>query len=238
MNRRPLYAVLALSSLSTLAACGSDEPAPVRSTALALDGTYRPTQEGAIASITFSHGKDYYLVPSGCAGGDCVDIGTYRLDERTSTVVLKNGDSGREQTIALEDVKTSDAAVALVKSFAGTRDFTEPESLIRRGQQTTGGQGQTTEGQGQASGDQQGLNGGGQQGLTDKIVDLFKTIVEAVMNQQKMKKDDDDKKKDDAKKDGEEKEEPNPLDCTQGVPTNESTPAEKLAYAARCPNGP
>lgn len=234
MNRRVIFSLFAIALGSTLPACGSEEPAREPSSIIVLDGTYRPTQAGAIGSITFSNGRDYYLVPSGCTGGGCVEIGTYRLDAQTSTVVLTRGESGREKTIRLENVKTSDAAAALVKTFVGTRDLTEPEEIIRRGQQTNGGQQRV-------SGDQQQqLNEGGQQGLAEKIVDLVKTIVEAVMNQQNMKKDDeqkDDEDKADEKQDDDEPK-PNPFDCKQGVPTNDSTPAEKLAYAARCPNGP
>lgn len=225
MNRRTIVWLFALSLASSLAACGTDEPTAEKTSMLTLDGTYRPTQAGAIGSVTFTNGKDYYLVPSGCTGGGCVDIGSYRLDAERSTVVLKNGETGREQTIALEVVKTSDTATALVKTFIGTRDLMEPEEIVKRGQQANSGQQQVS---------------GDQQGLTDKIVDLIKTVVEAFMNEQNMKKDDDkkdDEKADDEKKD-DGKQEPNPFDCKQGVPTNESTPAEKLAYAARCPNGP
>lgn len=231
MNGRSIFVLLALSLTSTLAACGEDEP-PQKSSTLQLNGTYRPiTQGGAIASVTFANGKDYYLVPGGCSVADCVDIGTYRLDEVTSTIVMKNGDSGRERSITLENVKTSEAAAALVKSYVGTREF------VGRNQETTNGSQQLNGGgQQQVSGDQQQLNDG-QSKITGQILELIKTIVEALMNKQNMKKDDkQDDQRDDQKDD--EKPKPNPFDCTQGVPTAQSTPAERLAYAARCPNGP
>jgi hypothetical protein len=232
MNGRSIFVLLALSLTSTLAACGGDDPEPQQSSTLHLNGTYRPVTQGAIASVTFSNDKDYYLVPSGCAGGDCVDIGTYRLDSATSTIVLKNVETGRERTITLENVKTSDAAVALVKTFVGTRDF-----VGRNQETTTGSQQLNGGGQSQVTGDQQQLNDG-QSKITGQIVELLKTIVEALMNKQDMKKDDqkEDDKKDDQKDDEQPK--PNPFDCKQGVPTANSTAAEKLAYAARCPNGP
>lgn len=232
MNGRSIFVLLALSLSPTLAACGDDEPTPQKSSTLQLNGTYRPTQEGAIGSITFSNDKDYYLVPSGCAASECVDMGTFRFDAATSTVFLKNVDTGRERTITLENVKTSEAAAMVVKTFLGAREF------VGRNQETTGGQQQLNNGQQQVSGDQQQLNQGQSQ-LAEKIVELVKTIVEALFNKQGMQKDDqkqDDQKQDDQKDD--DKQQPNPFDCTQGVPNAQSTPAERLAYAARCPNGP
>lgn len=225
MNGRTIFALLALSLSPVVAACAADEPAPKSST-LKLDGTYRPVSAGQIASVTFSNDKNYYLVPSGCSASDCVDIGTYRLDAATSTIVLKNADTGRERTITLENVKTSDAAAVLVKTYIG-----HAAEFVSRGNETTTGSQELNEGDSKVSGDQQQLNEG-QSKLAEQIVELVKTIVEALMNKQDMKKDDDqqDEKKDEPK--------PNPLDCKQGVPTANSTPAEKLAYAARCPNGP
>jgi hypothetical protein len=233
MNGRSIFLLLALSVSSTLAACGGDDADPQKSSTLQLNGTYRPTpgQDGAIKSLTFTNGTDYYLVPSGCSSGDCVDIGTYRFDAATSTIVLANAETHRERTITLEEVKTSEAAGVLVKSLIGTQDF------VDRNQETTNGSQQVTGGQEQVTGDQQKLNDG-QSKLAEQIVELVKTIVEALFDKQDMKKDDQkqDDKKDD-QKDG-EKDKPNPFDCTQGVPGANSTAAEKLAYAARCPGGP
>jgi hypothetical protein len=231
MNGRTIFLLLALSVSSTLAACGGDEPEPQKSSTLQVNGTYRSTQEGAIKSVTFTNGTDYYLVPNGCSSGDCVDIGTYRFDVATSTIVLINAETRRERTITLEEVKTSEAAAVLVKSIIGTQDF------VDRNQETTNGSSQVTGGQQQVTGDQQKLNDG-QSKLAEQIVELVKTIVEALFNKQDMKKDDQkqDDKKDEPKDD--QKDKPNPFDCTQGVPGPNSTAAEKLAYAARCPGGP
>jgi hypothetical protein len=226
MNGRSIFVLLALSLSSILAACAGDEPAPQQSSTLKLDGTYRPTESGAIASITFSNHEDYLLVPAGCTSGSCFDIGTYRFDAHTNTIILRNGATQAERTIALDEVKTSEAALVLVKSFVHTRDFLEPgEQLVNRGQQTNNGQGQAT-------GDQSQLNDGQQQ-LAQQIGELVKTIVEAIMDGQKMKQDEKDKKEEEKKEEERKKEE-----CKKGVPTQDSTQAEKDAYAARCPNGP
>jgi hypothetical protein len=215
MNRRSIFVLLALS----LAACAGEEPAPQQSSTLRLNGTYRPTQDGAIQSVTFANDKDYSLVPSGCTAADCVDVGTYRLDSEASRVILKNARG--ERTIRLEGVKTADAAVALVKSFLSTReDLSEPESIVQRGQQTTNGQGQAT-------GDQQQLNGSNENQLVDQIGQLIKTIMEAVMDGQNMKKDDE-------KKDDEKKDEPPKPDCN-APPAADAPQAVKDAFAAACP---
>ena len=67
---------------------------------------------------------------------------------------------------------------------------------------------------------------------------LNQTIVEAFMDMQKMKQDEEDEKKEEAEEKKEEEERKKKEECKQGVPTQESTQAEKDAYAARCPNGP
>jgi hypothetical protein len=230
MNGRSIFLLLALSLSTTLAACGGDDPAPQKSSTLQVNGTYRPTEagtNGSIGSITFSNNKDYLLVPAGCTSGSCFDIGTYRFDAQTNTITLVNGTDHRERTITLEEMKTSEAAAVLVKTFIGTRDLIEPgEQLVRPGQQTTNGQGQVT-------GDQSQLNNG-QSELAKQVGELIKTIIEAIMNGQKMKQDERDKKDEEKKAEEEKKKE----ECKQGVPTENSTQAEKDAYAARCPNGP
>ena len=237
MNGRSIVLLLALSLSSTLAACDGDEPAPQKSSTLQVNGTYRPSEtgtDGAIASITFSNNKDYLLVPAGCTTGSCFDIGTYRIDQQTSTITLVNGETHRERTITLEEMKTSEAAAVLVKSFIGTRDLIEPgEQLVRPGQQTTNNGQETTNGQGQVTGDQSQLNNG-QSELAKQVGELIKTIIEAIMNGQKMKQDEEDKKDEEKKAEEEKKKE----ECKQGVPTQDSTQAEKDAYAARCPGGP
>lgn len=237
MNGRSIFLLYALSLSSTLAACGGDEPAPQKSSTLQVNGTYRPTEagaNGAIGSITFSNNKDYLLVPAGCTSGSCFDIGTYRFDAQTNTITLVNGTDRRERTITLEEMKTSEAAAVLVKSAIHTLDdLSEPEALVKRGQQTTNNGQQTTNGQGQATGDQSQLNNG-QSELAKQVGELIKTIIEAIMNGQKMKQDEEDKKDEEKKAEEEKKKE----ESKQGVPTQDSTQAEKDAYAARCPGGP
>jgi hypothetical protein len=232
MNGRSIFVLLALSlSPSMLTACAGDEPSsPSSSSPPKLDGTYRPTQGGPIGSITFTNDRDYLLVPTGCSSGECMDIGTYRFDAQTSTVLLENGESHRVRAIALERIKTSDVASVLIESVVRTADLVDPgEQHASTGNETTTG------GSKQVTGNQQELASSGNK-LAEKAVELIKTIVEALMNGQGMKKDDG--KKDDDEKADEDKPKPNPLDCKQGVPTNESTAAEKLAYLARCPGGP
>lgn len=177
MNGRSIFVLIALSLSPVIAACGSDDP-PQKSSVLRLDGTYRPTQDGAIASVTFSNDTDYALVPTGCDGGDCVDRGTYRIDAEASTVTLENAITHRERTITLENVKTGRAAGLLVGSSLGTRDgelVSRQNETAKTGQDLTGDQQQLTDGQKQ---------------LIEKAQKLLETITEAAMNGQGMKQDD------------------------------------------------
>lgn len=177
MNARPIFLLIALSLSSTLAACGEDD-SPSKSSVLRLDGTYKPTQNGAIASVTFSNDKDYELVPTGCNASDCVDRGTYTLDAASSAVTLENAITHRERTIALENVKTGHAGGLIVGSAIGTRDgelVSRQNETAKTGQELNESQQQLTEGQKQ---------------LIDKAQKLLETITEAAMNGQGMKQDD------------------------------------------------
>lgn len=71
-----------------------------------------------------------------CTGGDCADIGTYRVDAETSSVVLESGITNRARSVALENVKTASVGAALVRRLA-PRDLVEPgQQLARTGQET------------------------------------------------------------------------------------------------------
>lgn len=191
MNGRSLLVLLALSLSPVIAACGDDDSAQ-KSSVLRLDGTYRPTQNGAIASVTFSNDKDYVLVPTGCNASDCVDRGTYRLDAATSTVTLENAVTHRERTITLENVKTGHAAGLIVGSSVGTRDgelVSRQNETAKTGQDLTGDQQQLTDGQKQLT--------DGQKQLIEKAQKLLETITEAAMNGQGMKQDDEGGQQDD-----------------------------------------
>ena len=224
MNRRFIRVLLALSISSTLAACGSDQGADAQPT-LELSGVYRPVDHGSIGSITFSDRKNYLLMPSGCGGAACADIGTYRIDTSNSTLVLENAATHQTRSIALENVKTTNATASLVKSIA-PRDLLEPgQQLTRNGQQTTNGGQQVTSG----SSGQQLATGGGQ--VTGAVSQLLQIIQQAIMNGQQMQRDDQNNNANPAPK-------VDPKDCKQGVPTKDTAPADALAYFARCPGGP
>lgn len=219
MNRRFITALLTLSLVSTVAACGGDDGASTQTTSLELSGVYRPVDQGPIGSITFSGKKDYLLVPSGCVGGGCAESGTYRLDTASHVLVLENGQTHATRSIALEIVTTTPASGALVKSLA-------PLDLVDPGEQLTrpGGQ-QLTNGSGQQ------LATGGN-GLTGAVSQLLQIIQQAIMNGQQMKRDD-------AAKDPKADPKADPKDdCKQGVPTKDTPPADAAAYWARCPKGP
>jgi hypothetical protein len=222
MNRRFITVLLALSFSATNAACGSDDTE--QAAPLALDGVYRPADQGTIASITFSGTQDYLLMPQGCSGGGCAEIGTYHLDDHM--LVLENGTTHQTRSIALEVVKTSKATATLVQSVRPL-DLVDPgEQLTRTGQETTTGGGQKVTGNGQ-----QQLNGAASQ--------LLQLIQQMIMNGQQMNRD---KKADDAKDDAKDNakpdEKPTPKSCKVGVPTENTPLAEAQAYFARCPNGP
>jgi len=231
MNRRFICVLaLALAAAPTLAACGGDDESETQAAAPTLSGVYRPVGEGPIGSITFTGSKDYLLMPSGCAGGACAEIGTYSLDSAGRALVLENAVTHRTRTIALEIVKTSTPSASLVKSV-------KPLDLVEPGQQLNrpGGGQQLNNG----SGNELASPGGG---ITGAVSQLLQVILEAIMNGQQMQRDKEEEKKEEAEKKKEEEKKDdkpiNPLDCKQGVPTAASTPAQALAYFARCPGGP
>jgi hypothetical protein len=234
MNRRFIFALLAISLSSTVAACGSDDEAPTQAATLQLSGVYRPVGDGAIGSVTFSGSQDYLLMPKGCAGGGCAELGTYRLDTASKALVLENATTHETRSIALEIIETTPAGGTLVKSVRPL-DLVDPgEQLTRPGGQTTNGQQQVTGSNGQ----QQLANGQG--GITGAVSQLLQLIQQAMMNGQQMKRDE--PKADppaDPKADPKPvpKNDPN-VDCKQGIPNKDMPLAEVAAYFARCPAGP
>jgi hypothetical protein len=185
MNRSCLFVLVSLSLSALAAGCGGDDSSSHKSSTLRLDGTYKPTEQGAIASVTFSNDRDYELVPSGCNASDCVDRGTYRLDSASNTVTLENAVTHRERTITLENVRTEGSAASLVAKTIGTRTG----ELVSRGNETAQSGQDLTGDQQQLNGGQQKLNDGQQQ-LVDQVQQLIETIKEAAMNGQGMKQDD------------------------------------------------
>lgn len=231
MNSRFLFALCALSLATTVAACGSDDEAPAKTTTFQLTGVYRPVDQGPIGSVTFTGAKDYLLMPKGCAGGGCAEIGTYRLDTASKLLVLENGTTHETRSINFEILETTPAGGALVKSI-------RPLDLVDPGEQLTRPGGETTNGQQQVTGNQQQL-AQSSGGITGAVTQLLQTIIQAMMNGQQMKQDDQNKNADpkaDPKADP-PKNDPN-VDCKQGIPNKDTPLAEVAAYFARCPAGP
>ena len=196
MNRRFISVLLALSLPTLVAACGSDEP-DTGTSALALNGVYRPVDQGALGGIAFANGKDYRLVPASCTTESCVEIGTYRLDAQAHTLVLENGTTHATTTFALEVTKTSEASTSLVSSSVRPLDLVDPgEQLTRTGQDTAKTGQQTTQN------GQQLANGGSQ--LSGAASHLLQLIQQMMMNGQQMKRDDDAKAQADKDKQAEE----------------------------------
>ena len=227
MNRRFIFALVALAVTPVLAACGSDE-AETPAATLQLSGVYRPVDQGTIGSITFTGSDDYLLMPKGCGGAACAERGTYRLDAANHALVLENAATHQKQSIALEIVETTPAGSSLVQSVRPL-DLVDPgEQLTRNGQQTTNGQQQVTG----ANGQQQLAQSGS--GITGAVSQLLQLIQQAMMNGQQMKRDEQQKPQDPK---ADPKADPN-NDCKRGVPTKDTPLDEVAAYFARCPGGP
>ena len=200
-----------------LVSCGGDDDASTNAkTVNQLDGTYKPADasHSDIASITFTNNADYLLMPTGCSAGGCAEIGKYRIDQDTSTLWLG------ARSMPLEVLSTSPSNASLVKqSLRIMGDLVDPGTqLSQPGQQLNNG-----------SGNQLNQSTGNK--LADQISQLIQTITQMIMQGQQMNQ-----QGQGGQQGGQQK--PNPLDCTQGVPTAQSTEAEKLAYFARCPGGP
>jgi hypothetical protein len=178
MNRQFVSVLLALS-FSTLAACGGDDSADTGASALALSGVYRPVNQGAIASITFTNGKEYSLVPASCTVATCVEVGTYRLDAPRHVLMLENGATHETRTIAIDITKTAETSASRMSSVRPL-DLIEPgEQLTRPPQETTKtGQDTTKTGQDTTSGD------GNLNGVASA---LFQLVKEMIMAGQQMK---------------------------------------------------
>lgn len=185
MSCRPILLLLALTISPTLAACGDDEAPPSASSVLQLNGTYRPTEEGPIASVTFSNGKDYSLVPSGCESSACVDVGTYQVDAATRTLLLENAQTRRTKTITLEDVKTVSAGSALVTQSLSPRGSlvgsNSPSTSTGNETTSTGNQTATTGNQSTSTGNQTTTT---DNELAKGMNKLFDVVVAAAMNGQ------------------------------------------------------
>lgn len=241
MNRRFISALFALSfSFSpAIAACGGDDSGDSQAVQATLSGVYRPLDQGAIGSITFSGSQDYLLMPSGCAGGGCAELGTYRLDTASRVLLLEDGKTHQKRSIALEILETTTTSASLVQSIAPL-DLVEPgQQLSRTGQETTTGGGQ-----------QLATGGNATTGAASQLLDLIKQLV---MNGQKMKQDDQGGGPGGAMPGGAmpgggagampDPMNPMPMndpkvDCKQGIPNKDTPLSEVASYFARCPGGP
>jgi hypothetical protein len=250
MNARStsLLAALAVSLASTLAGCGSSAdngPAPVK-----FSGVYRPIDNGAIGSITFSGDHDYLLVPTGCAGQACSDVGTYDVDQDRSKLLLLSAIDGTRRTITVKIIATSggDLGGPLVQSLH-PRDLVDPGGSLTGGQQqlTTGSPQETTKtGQDTTKTGQETTENGKQ--LTEAISKLIETVTEALMDGQKMKGGDQQGggqgggdqggQGADQNKDADKDKDKPPINCQTDVPTKDTPPGLAAAYWAACPGGP
>ncbi|MDB4939259.1 MAG: hypothetical protein JWP87_6231, partial [Labilithrix sp.] len=238
MKPRFLFALLALSLGSTLAACGGDDE-DASSSRLELNGVYRPVEQGPIGSITFSGANDYLLMPKACGGGGCAEIGTYRLDTASRVLVLEDATTHQTRSIALEILETSSSSgggTSLVQSVKPL-DLVQPgQELAKTGQETTTG-----------GGKQLATTGNATTGDASKLID---TIKELLMNGQQMKQDGQKGGGDngggqnagganDPKADDKAAPKNDPAaDCKQGIPTKDTPLDEVAAYFQRCPAGP
>lgn len=190
MSCRPLFVLLALTIAPSLAACGDDEPTQSASSVLQLNGTYRPTEPGPIGSVTFANGKDYSLVPAGCESSECSDVGTYRIDAATSTILLENARTHRTKTITLEDVKTVSAERALVVQGLSTRDSlvntNSPTTTTGNETTTTGNQTTTTGNETTTTGNETTTT---DNDLTKDENKLLDVVASAAMNGQAVQRD-------------------------------------------------
>ena len=233
MNRRFISALFALSfSLSpAVAACGGDDSADAQAAQATLSGVYRPLDEGAIGSITFTGSRDYLLMPSGCGGGACAEIGTYRLDTASRVLLLEDDVTHQTRSIALEILETTTTSTSLVRSLAPL-DLVEPgQQLARPGQPTTTGPGQ-----------QLATGGNATTGAASQLLQLIQQLM---MNGQKMKQDDQGGGAQPPAAMGNAMANPMPapmndpkVDCKLGIPTKDTPLSEVAAYFARCPGGP
>jgi len=249
MNGRSIFVLLALSiSPWTLPACGGDDP-PKKTNQ--LEGTYRPSDPGAIASVTFKGGKDYLYMPSGCASQQCADIGTYTIDG--DNLVLENAKAGTQRTIQLQVLQTTPASGSLVQSLRPA-DLTDPGTqLTTPGQQTatsgnptasTGNPTATTGNQTATSGNQTATSGNQLDGQASQ---LLQTITQALMNAQQMNQDNGQNGgqqggQQGGGQQGGQPDNGNPqkpmIDCKADAPTKDTPPGLVAAYFAACPNGP
>jgi len=136
--RSVLLTVLVLvAALPAVAACGGDDAeAKTKKTVVQLDGIYKPSDaNGAIASITFSGGVNYMLMPSRCSGSDCAEIGTYRIDQEKSTLWLENGKDHVTRPMPFEVLATTRSKAALVKQSLRIMD-----DLVDPGDESLAGQ--------------------------------------------------------------------------------------------------
>jgi len=211
-----------LFALLLAAACGGDDDEAANAkTVNQLDGTYKPSDpaHSELASITFSGNVNYLLMPAGCQSGACAEIGKYRIDQETSTLWLG------ARSMPLEVLATTPSNATLVKqSLRIMGDLVDPgTSLAQGGQQ---------------------LNQGSGQQLAEQISQLIQTITQMIMSGQQMNQQNQGQQnqpqdpQNQNQNQNQNPKKPNPLDCTQGVPTAGSTQAETLAYFARCPGGP
>lgn len=135
MMLRSLALVSALSAalVATAVACGgSDSGTGSTSSAVAtnFDGVYATTTAGDIESISFTHGREYLLMPTGCSQQSCAEIGTYTIDAAKGVLVLTTT-TGSRRSLSLKVIATerAQATVAKTTSFAlHLRDLIEKDA--------------------------------------------------------------------------------------------------------------
>ncbi|HEY8072500.1 MAG TPA: hypothetical protein VIF62_00275, partial [Labilithrix sp.] len=243
--------LLALSiSPFALPACGSGDDPPKKTNQ--LDGTYRPSDPGAIGSISFKGGKDYLYMPNGCASQSCSESGTYSI--QGDNLVLEDAKTGESRAIALQVLETTPASGALVQSIHPKDDLTDPGTMLTQpGQQTVNNGQQTVNPGGQTTNTGQNTATSGNQ-LDGQVSQLLQVITQALMNAQQMNQ------QNGQNNGGQQQQQPNgggggggqpnaggqqnnqqqqrPIDCQKDFPTKDTPVGLVAAYWAACPAGP
>jgi hypothetical protein len=216
MNGRSTFVLLAWVLCPWTVACGG--PNDASTTATQLDGTYRPSDPGAIGSISFKKGTDYLYMPSGCASQACAETGSYRIDG--AQLGLENA-TGETRTIALDIQKTSQGSVLVQSQSLRPADLVNPgEQLAQSGEQLlaiiTQALMNSQQMQQQQGGQQQssGQPSGGQPSIPS-LPNLPQQNGQQQPNSQQSN-----------------------IQCQKDFPTKATPPAAVAAYWAACPKGP
>jgi hypothetical protein len=116
MRYRPWgYAVLALAiqsvaCVSPAAPPAEEQPAPAPTVPSDADfrGVYTPaTDDGPIAAIAFAPNGSYLMMPHGCAGEGCAELGTYKLSDTKAKVSLTDTKTGATRELTVEVLSTA-----------------------------------------------------------------------------------------------------------------------------------